>query len=114
MLGTVEFWNHLDRVNPYDSLKQLCIRAKVNYNTICKQRSNQFLPKPETLLQLSEAMGVSMECLLTGEESPAYSDEIEEIARWLKLFGTDEDFRLIRRVLGMPGKNNTVSDKKLS
>lgn len=114
MLGIVEFWNHIDKINPYDSLKQLCIRAGLNPKQIYQQRQRYYMPKPETLLQLSEAMGVSMECLLTGEESPAYSDEIEEIARWLKLFGTDEDFRLIRRVLGMPGKNNTVSDKKLS
>ena len=114
MLSIEDFWNHIDKINPYESLKQLCIRANINYNTICKQRTHLYMPKPETLLQLAQALGVSIECLLTGEDSPAYSDEIEEIARWLKLFGTEEDFRLIRRVLGMPGKNNTVSNKKMS
>ena len=114
MLSIVEFWEHLDKINPYGSMRQLCAKAGIDPRQIYQQRQKFYMPKPETLLQLAQTLGVSIECLLTGEDSPAYSDEIEEIARWLKLFGTEEDFRLIRRVLGMPGKNNTVSNKKMS
>ena len=113
MLDTLSFWRHIDLINPYPSSRELCKRAGVSYGNICKQRTNLYMPKPEALLKLSKALGVSIECLLTGEEDRRYPPEIEEIARWLKLFGTSEDIAIIRRLLRIPAKNNTVSNKKL-
>lgn len=113
MLNVVEFWDHLDSINPYSSIQKLCDKAGLNSHTIYQQRQRFYMPKPDTLLLLARALGVSIECLLTGEDIPVYSKEIDEIAKWLKLFGNEEDFRLIRRVIGMPGKNNTVSYEKL-
>lgn len=105
MLNVIDFWNHLDKINPYSSVKELCDKAGINSHTIYQQRQRFYMPKPETLLLLSNAIGVSLEFLLTGKDEPMYSKDIDEIARWLKLFGTKDDFRLIRRVLGMPDEN---------
>lgn len=113
MLDVKEFWEHIDSLNPYQSMRELCNRAGINYKNTCQQRSDGYMPKPEALLKLSRALGVSIESLLTGRLEVAYSPEIDEIARWLKLFGTEEDFAIIRRLLRIPGKNNTVSERKL-
>ena len=109
VFNSYQFWNNIDKINPYKSTRQLCLKANVNYHNICQQRSDGYLPKPETLLLLSKAMAVSMETLLTGEESHIYKSEVEEIAKWLQLFGTPEDFEIIRRLLRMPGKNTAIS-----
>ena len=109
MLSVYEFWKNLDKQNPYDSLRVLCERAGINYNSTLKQRCNCYMPKPEALLLLSKAMSVSIETLLTGEESHIYKSEVEEIAKWLQLFGTPEDYEIIRRLLRMPGKNTAIS-----
>lgn len=104
MLNVFDFWRNIDCHNPYESMRKLCLSAGISYNNTCKQRTNSYMPKPETLLKLSKAMGVSIEFLLTGKEERRYPPEIEEIARWLTLFGTDEDIAIIKRLLRIPEK----------
>lgn len=112
MLNVSDFWSNIDRLNPYDSLKELCLRAGIHYKNTCQQRADGYMPKPEALLGLSKALSVSINGLLTGREERKYSAEIEEIARWLSMFGTEEDLAIIRRLLRIPPKNNTVSNKQ--
>lgn len=111
MLSVLEFWNNIDRLNPYGSTKKLCDKAGIHYKNTCQQRADGYMPKPETLLKLAKALNTSIECLLTGKEAPLkYSPEVEDIAKWLNLFGTNEDFTIIRRLLRMPEKDTRFSD----
>lgn len=113
MLNVSDFWKNIDNLNPYDSLKELCDKAGIHYKNTCQQRADGYMPKPEALLGLSKALAISINGLLTGKEEKKYSTDVEEIARWLSMFGTQEDFAIIRRLLRIPSKNNSISYQKM-
>lgn len=109
MFNTEEFWDNLKLINPYPSLSKLCEMTGISYKNTVQQIQKGYMPKPETLLKFSDGIGVTINTLLDGRKGSQYKPEVEEIAKWLQVFGTDEDFRCIRYMLRMPGKNNRIS-----
>lgn len=65
-----EFWNRVDLMLGTETLKDLCKKAGLNYDSIRNRKSGATysLPRMETGYALSRALGVSMEFLLTGKD----------------------------------------------
>lgn len=96
------FWERVDSTNPFSSLAHLAKVTDLDYNNIKKQRCLNRIPKASDLYQLSLGLNCSIDFLLTGHEQTRYSQRIERIAKSLSLFATEEDFRLVERILRIP------------
>ena len=78
--------------------------AQIEYNTVKSWYQNQRIPNSENLLILSATLGVSMEFLLTGEDSIIqYPHRIKIIAdKCLK--ASKNDLVLVERILRIEEK----------
>lgn len=77
-----EFWNRVDSKLNGATLKDLCDKAGLNYNSIRNRKSGDVysLPRMESGYQIAKALGVSLEYLLTGETDRSYNARIRAIA----------------------------------
>ncbi len=103
-----EFWERVDKLNPFKSIKKLSITATIDYNTIKKQRSELRYPKVDTIIQIAKVLNCSVDFLVTGKIEPtkSYPAQIEEIADKLCIV-SEEDLTLIKRnVELLPSKKN--------
>ncbi len=118
MVDGFTFWNLVDKNNPYGSAKALADIAGINYRHMVQQRADCRVPKCEDVLIIADALNLTMEYLLTGKKEKKrvekhYPERIENIAKWLLMFATEEDFTLVERVLRMPGKNTGIQTSKI-
>ena len=65
MITPYMFWKRFDRLKR-EPLKDICSRHGIRYDRLLHNRSDCRLPKAEDLFALSNAVGVSVEYLLTG------------------------------------------------
>ena len=77
MITPYMFWKRFDRLKS-ESLKDICARQGIRYDRLLHNRSDCRLPKAEDLVALGDAVGVSIEYLLTGRHH--YSARIRRIA----------------------------------
>lgn len=112
MFTTQEFWNHIDKINPYRSIAGLVQASGIDYHRLTQQRSRGYMPKPEDLLRLADATKHSIEFLLTGVERHSfYPKRIECIADYCTYRATDEDLFAIERILRIPSNYEVVEKK---
>ena len=74
------FWCNLDRILGKQTLKSISEKAGLNYRTIKNQRSAVRLPSLSDAYVLASALGVSIECLVTGKERDSFPPRIQTIA----------------------------------
>ena len=77
-----DYWNRVNIVLNGNTLKDLCEKAGLNYNSIRNRKSGNVysLPRMENGLLLAKALGVSMEYLLTGEKNHIYNPRVKAVA----------------------------------
>ena len=79
-----DFWKRVEIAQGGISLKDLCLSADLNYDSVRNRKSGltYSLPRLESALAIARALGVSMEYLLTGESSqePALSPRVQALA----------------------------------
>ena len=114
MLNGYQFWKIVDEYNPYDTVLELSEKIGATYTKIRQQRANGTLPKASDLYKISQELHKPMEFLLTGKDSEPYPERVMRIIRFLTNFATEEDYILIERILRIPGKNHTISQKESS
>lgn len=108
MLNATEFWDRVDKNNPYKTVGKLVAATGINYHRLTQQRCDGIMPKADDLYKISIAIGKSMEFLLTGNEKPAEKIEkelperIKRIVFRLENLATEEDFMLVERILRLP------------
>ena len=76
-----QFWRRIDDIlyQRDENLKTLCEKTEISYNTLGTQRARCSIPKPEQLLSMAQALGVSMEYLLTGHGKPPICEEAQAV-----------------------------------
>lgn len=97
MITPYMFWKRFDRLKS-ESLKDICARQGIRYDRLLHNRSDCRLPKAEDLVALGDAVGVSIEYLLTGRHH--YSARIRRIADHLTDQGEDA-LGEVERLLGL-------------
>ena len=97
MITPYMFWRRFDRLKR-ESLKDICARQGIRYDRLLHNRSDCRLPKAEDLVALGDAVGVSIEYLLTGRHH--YSARIRRIADHLTDQGEDA-LGEVERLLGL-------------
>lgn len=92
------FWERVDNLNPFTSIKKLANVANIDYNTIKKQRSELRYPKVDIIISISKVLNCSVDYLVTGEVEikKNYPVQIEKIADKLCMV-SEEDLTLIKR-----------------
>ncbi|MBK5201536.1 MAG: hypothetical protein JJE21_08410 [Spirochaetaceae bacterium] len=107
-----DFWERVDKLNPFTSIKKLAIVANIDYNTIKKQRSELRFPKVGTIILISKVLNCSVDYLVTGklEIKKNYPTQIEKIADKLCIV-SEEDLTLIKRNVELLPSNNTLLKK---
>ena len=108
MFDAREFWNNVDKNNPYKSIGELIRAGSMNYHRITQQRVDGIIPKAEDLLKLSTAMHKSIEFLLTGKDFIRYSPRVEAIARHCQYFASDEDLYIVEKILKIDSEYQIV------
>lgn len=98
-----EFWSRVDGKLGTSTLKDLCAKAGINYDSVRNRKSGPVysLPRIETGYAISKALGVSMEYLLTGED--AGKSPFQEYIPFLEK-ASEKDLYGVRKLLGMPEK----------
>lgn len=93
-MDAYQFWDNLDKARgDTTTLKDLCRNLGIAYQRIADQRSDCRFPKLEDAYALSEALGVSIDFLITGKESRRlYSKEA-------RLVDEDPDLRALVRAV---------------
>ena len=110
MFTVQEFWNNIDKINPYKSLGELARVSGIDYHRLTQQRSKGFMPKPEDLLRLSKSTKYTIEGLLTGNARKSfYSERVERIADRCQYMATDTQLFMVEQILGIPSKYTLVS-----
>jgi len=74
------FWKNVDKAWS-DNLKVLALKTGLNYNTLRNQRSQNVLPNAFDMLAISKTVSVTLEGLLTGQQSIMFSPRINSIAK---------------------------------
>lgn len=101
-----DLWERIDKKNPYNTLSKLIDEAGLDYRNVKKQRYLDRVPRSEDLYQISSKLGCSMEYLLTGDDYKTYPERIERIITNLMYTATEEDLRLVERVLRIKEKED--------
>ena len=97
MITPYMFWKRFDRLKR-EPLKDICSRHGIRYDRLLHNRSDCRLPKAEDLFALSNAVGVSVEYLLTGRHP--YNARTRRIIAALE--GQDEEVLYeVERLLGL-------------
>ena len=73
------FWKNVDSVLKSEKLISVASKAGINYRTLKNQRSSVRLPNLEDAFRLSNALGVSLEYLLTGQDPYQLSAEAKAV-----------------------------------
>lgn len=81
-----EFWNRVDMELGTETLKDLCHRAGLNYNSVRNRKSGKVycLPRLGTGYAIAQALGVTLEYLLTGKTGKSPDPRINAIASYLE------------------------------
>lgn len=76
------FWNTVDRIRGNESLKSLCLRTNLNYDSIRNRKTGvtYSLPRLETAYLLATALHTTVEYLMSGAEDAIYPPRIKHIA----------------------------------
>ena len=77
-ISALGFWNRVDESNS-STLKELCIKAGVDYKRVMHNRTDCRVPKAEDMLNLSKSLNVSIEYLLTGQDPYRLSAEAKAV-----------------------------------
>jgi len=74
------FWERFDSLmkKKFSALGDFCKDARLNYNTIISQRQRKSVPKIDQLVDMSKALGVSTDFLITGVD---FTDPLTQIIR---------------------------------
>ena len=113
MFTVQEFWNNIDKINPYKSLGELTRASGIDYHRLTQQRSKGFMPKPEDLLRLSISTKCTVEELLTGiKRKSFYSERIERIADRCQYMASETQLFMIEQILGIPSKYELVKKEE--
>lgn len=114
MLTVQEFWNNIDRINPYRTLGALANASGMDYHRLTQQRSRGYMPKPEDLIRLSDATKHTIEALLLGTDERkqyAYSKRTERIANRCEFTATDTQLFMVEQILGIVSDYIVVEKK---
>jgi len=80
MLSGYAFWQGVDELNGFGTLRALAKSAGIPYKHMMQQRANCSIPKAIDLMKISKALSVPAERLLTGTR-PKLSEEAIEADR---------------------------------
>lgn len=107
-----DFWDRVDKCNPYPTLMELAEHTGCTYTKFRQQRVKQILPKAEDVLSISRELLVTTDFLLTGMKyATIYKPRIEEIAKRCQFYATETDLAMIERILRIPGEFEVVEKK---
>lgn len=107
------FWKNLDLCKKSRSLTEIAKELSLNYNNLLDQRTSNRLPRLEIAYSLAEALGVSVEYLLTGKERDSFPPRIQTIAIRC-LSASEEDLALIERVLRIEAEKKPEGSEALA
>ena len=68
-MDAYSFWKRVDACNPFSTVKKLSEVCGIDYNRVKKNRSDMRLPNLEDAYALARILKVSLEFLITGEDS---------------------------------------------
>ena len=97
-----DFWKRVDNLNPYPTITKLIAATGLDYGLVKKQRFDGRVPKTADSYKIASILNTSVEFLLTGIEPLKHTDRIEKIIFYLEHLATEEDFRLVERILRIP------------
>lgn len=104
------FWKHVDTSRGNRALADIASEAKINYQSLRDQRTNNRLPKLEDAYALAKELGVTLEFLLTGEKKKdAYPERIQRIIDKCMSAG-ETDLEIVERVLRIDSEGEKKSD----
>lgn len=107
-----KFWKNVDIAKESRTILDIANESKLNYKTIKTQRSNNTLPNGEDIYSIAQAIGVSMEFLLTGiNPKNQYSTRIKAIIDKC-IAASENDLILVERILRIEEKNTILKEKK--
>lgn len=77
-----KFWGVVDQLRGDESMKSLCVRTNLNYDSIRNRKTGAkySLPRLETAYSLAVALHTTVEYLLTGAEETTYPPRVKAIA----------------------------------
>ena len=105
------FWCHVDECLRGEKLTDLAKDSGLSYNTVRNQRSQNVLPNGFDILSLANALGVSVEYLLTGKEpAPRYA-RIQDIIDWL-MTKSDAELDVFRQYNHVPREKGISSSSR--
>lgn len=105
-----DFWKRVDKINPYPTIAKLISITDIDYGLIKKQRFDRRIPKTADSYEIAKALNTSLEFLLTGIEPMKLPDRIEKIVFYLEHLATEEDFRLVERILRIPAERSANAE----
>ena len=112
MFTVQEFWDNIDRINPYQTLGALASASGMDYHRLTQQRSRGYMPKPEDLLRLSKATKHTIEALLTGiSRKSFYSARVERIASRCEYTASETQLFMVEQILGLASDYEVVEKK---
>ena len=97
------FWNTVDRIRGNETLKSLCLRTNLNYDSIRNRKTGATysLPRLETACLLADALGTTVEYLMTGDEPSSRYARIQDIIDWL-MAKSDAELEVFRQYNHVP------------
>lgn len=69
IISAFDFWKRIDAymIDNKITLRELAAKTGISYSTINSQRTRQNLPKVDQLVTMAQALGLSLEYMLTGK-----------------------------------------------
>lgn len=95
--------------------KQLAAKVDIRYQLLNKYESGQHIPPADTLIRLSEALGVTIDYLLTGnlmEDSPLNDSLLFKRFKEVENFDSEEKDTILRVIDAMIAKRRMESALK--
>lgn len=113
MIDAKDFWDRVDKRNPYPTLMELAENSGCTYTKVRQQRVKRILPKTEDVFAISRQLNVSVDFLLTGEALPTpYCKRVQRIANRCQISATEVQLFMVEQILDLPTDYEVVEKKE--
>ena len=106
-----EFWKCFDKALGQKPIKDFALDHDLDYVRIVNQRSDCRLPKLEDACALADALGTTVEYLMTGEEPSSRYARIQDIIDWL-MAKSDAELDVFRQYNHVPREKEQSSSSR--
>lgn len=81
IISAFDFWKRIDAymIDNKITLRKLAAKTGISYSTINSQRTRQNLPKVDQLVTMAQALGLSLEYMLTGKGTLPFKPEAQAV-----------------------------------